>query len=761
MQTIQFITYHELLNSKLSQIDTLDRVEIFVPTLIDNIEADYRYSHLTVIHNPSDREYTLRAYFQADPSQPVSLKGFFTEFGDTYGLPSPSSYVNLTENEVIRRPLRSATEHFVVTNQLEPDITRVLSAFATTRYQYMLDVTEPFAYITPDTIRVFLGNMYFKSCEVTQRQTRQNLFAVSYRNNMTDLTELPAVCDLDMYVRRHVDKLINHRLQNIVEPTMWANLYSVRFMLTQDLVINIKTSSTGYRSDDNSVALSQLFFARNAFPNYTAPLLRQEYISLEAIKRHFPQELHACPILTTTLDTEIVPIYGPVLENSRYFGTSALYSVDGLTQPISGQAVHDFSNHIKGSVCRSCDSFEHKSIQHFAREITTDEHYRALEALFDGTDSPYRAATLSLNTEPVYIPTAISTLYDIALILNPEEEPSYYCSDCGRGEDEDDYYDDEYSYRETSLSDHSRQRLQEIATEFNKVTKNYGNTIVFKHEEETIIPGNLYQYEVNSYDFGPSLTFVDGKDTARTKLYMGLEWEIDGGGEQHAKAVSINSALSGNQPYSWTMSDGSLSEGIEIATMPATLDAHTNTFNWAMACKVATTLNYRGHDTGTAGIHIHINRNFFSDDKKLQMYRASLMALVMERNWDDFAKFSRRRYNRLDQWARKKDVAVRNYEDTDVELLIDKTKLEYSNGDKYLALNMNRVKTFELRIFRSTTKPETILATLQFVSNLAHFCKYNGLKRAQTATIQDIVDYHKYPELVAYWNENKNREVQQ
>jgi len=394
-------------------------------------------------------------------------------------------------------------------------------------------------------------------------------------------------------------------------------------------------------------------------------------------------------------------------------------------------------------------------------ELQTDSNYDKLAALFDGTDSVYRAVALFDGTELMYIPTAVSALYDIALIINPEEEPSYYCGDCGRGEDEDNYDDDEYSYRETGLSDRSRQRLQEIATEFNKVTKPYGNTVAFANEEETIDHSNLYLYEVNSYDFGPSLTFVDGKDSSRTKLYMGLEWEIDGGGEQHAKAIAINSALSGNQRYSWTMSDGSLSEGIEIATMPATLDAHTHTFNWAMACKVATTLDYRGHDTGTAGIHIHINRNFFSDDKKLQMYRASLMALVMERNWDDFAKFSRRRYNRLDQWAKKKDVAVRNYEDSDMDLLIDKTKQQYSNGEKYLALNMNHMKTFELRIFRSTTRPETILATLQFVSNLAHFCKYNGLKRAQTATMQDIIDYHKYPELTAYWNENKDRTVQQ
>jgi hypothetical protein len=193
--------------------------------------------------------------------------------------------------------------------------------------------------------------------------------------------------------------------------------------------------------------------------------------------------------------------------------------------------------------------------------------------------------------------------------------------------------------------------------------------------------------------------------------------------------------------------------------MPATLDAHMNVYNYDFACDVATALGYRAHDTNTAGLHVHINRNFFGDDKHIQLYRASLMALIMERNWEDFVRFSRRRYNRLDQWAKKKNVASQEYTDRDVDLIVEKTKREYNNGDKYLALNMNRQATFELRIFRGSLKAETIKATLQFVSNLAHYCKYNGLKSAQQATILDIINYKKYPELTAYWEANKDREV--
>ena len=766
MPTYHFKQYHELLNSKLSQIDSLDRVEFLAPTVFDDhVEARYQYSHLKVVHNPADRFYSVVAFFKADLDHPVSIKGFFGEFTNSYNTPNPSFDMTLASDRQILSYFRSTTEEFVVQHNLIQDVVRVLTAFSTTRYQYMLDVTEPFATIEPNSVNVYLGTMYFKSIQRAERQNRQHLFSLSYRtynngsDSAIDLSELPTVCDLDLYVRRNLDRLIRQRVENSITPTLWRNLDFVRYMLTEELVIDIKTQSTDYRTDDSSVALSQLLFVSNAMSQSWAPVLRNKFISLDTIKRHLDNKFYACPIVTTAVDTEIVPVIGALTSNPSWYSTNSMHLIDGLTKPISGIALEQFAKSIRVDECSNCGSFEHKNRQHFALELKHEPYYSMLAELFDGTNSAHRAAVHGLNEPIVFIPQAVSNLFNIALSLYPMDEPSYYCSTCDRGEDED-YHDDDYEYRETALSSDATASLEAIATEYGKTTQSYGNTVIFRTAGDSLDKSNLYQYEVNSYDFGPSLTFLHGNDIARTKLYMGLEWELDHGGEKHAKAIAINSALSGNERYSWTMSDGSLSEGIEIATMPATLDAHTNALNWSMACKVATALGYRGHDTSTAGIHVHINRNFFSDDPKLQMYRASLMALIMERNWDDFAKFSRRRYNRLDQWAKKKDVATRNYEDTDMDLLIDKTKQQYNNGDKYLALNMNRVKTFELRIFRSTTKPDSILATLQFVSNLAHFCKYNGLKRAQTATMQDIIDYHKYPELTTYWNENKNRTVQ-
>jgi hypothetical protein len=357
-------------------------------------------------------------------------------------------------------------------------------------------------------------------------------------------------------------------------------------------------------------------------------------------------------------------------------------------------------------------------------------------------------------------PRLYNHLWDFARYNLSDDDPDYYCDTCDRGEDIDDDYDNDSSYRDEPLNDRAFAALQDIAKDHAKEIVTIDGLHFFNDTKKPteFSRSVLHAYEIAGHDHTPTIRFIEGNDMEKTKLYMGLEWEMDDGGERNVPAVAINSALSGNQPYSWTMTDGSLSNGIEIATMPSTLDAHMNVLNWDMACEVATALGYRGHDTSSAGMHIHINRNFFSDDKKLQLYRGSLMALVMERNWDDFVRFSRRRYDRLDQWAKKKRLVENLPTDSTNDILVDKFRDQY-DGDKYVALNMQHRNTFELRIFRSSLRPETIKATLQFVYNLAHWCKYNGLVKAQTVTMQDIIDYQKHPELTEYWNTVKDREV--
>jgi len=251
---------------------------------------------------------------------------------------------------------------------------------------------------------------------------------------------------------------------------------------------------------------------------------------------------------------------------------------------------------------------------------------------------------------------------------------------------------------------------------------------------------------IMSYDYRPDFYLQHLADEADADLHLGVELEIDKGGNSHNSA-KILTAIMGEDTYA--MHDGSLTDGFEIATMPATLSYHMNYINYEEAFKVASSLGYRAHDTRTCGIHVHINRRFFGSSRSTQGIKAAFMTLMLERNWEDVVKFSRRDYRNLEEWAKSRNLEDDVYsDDTDGEI-IDKFYDKYD--DKYVAINTQHSHSYEIRIFRGTLRYETYIATLQFVSNLAHIAKEcTTLTRAQQITFDDIVNYNRYPELVNY-----------
>lgn len=470
--------------------------------------------------------------------------------------------------------------------------------------------------------------------------------------------------------------------------------------------------------------------------------LKKVYVDLQEIQALLGS-MFKCPVMNRYFFTEPHRHSPQIHEVYSFDRQHRGYTRVDNPPMISYMGMAEIAQEIVDEECGNCGSCTHVSYNTFMREVQAKYSH-----IFDTAEEN---------------PRMYNHLWDFARYTLSDDDPDYYCDDCERGSDPDDDDDDYGSYRDEPLHDRAVEAIKAVAAQHGKEVYMYDSYPYFKDLDKPVdhTRANVSAYAVNGHDYTPSIRFIEGNDMNKTKLYMGLEWEMDEGGERHASAVAISSALAGNRPYCYTMSDGSLSNGIEIATMPATLDAHLNVFDWDMACDVATTLGYRGHDTNSSGIHIHINRNFFSDDKKLQLYRGSLMALVMERNWDDFVKFSRRRYDRLDQWAKKKNLVEQmpaSFETSSTDILVDKFRSQYDD-DKYVALNMRHRNTFELRIFRSSLRPATVKATLQFVYNLAHWCKYNGLVKAQTVTMQDIIDYQQHPELTEYWNTVKDREV--
>lgn len=262
---------------------------------------------------------------------------------------------------------------------------------------------------------------------------------------------------------------------------------------------------------------------------------------------------------------------------------------------------------------------------------------------------------------------------------------------------------------------------------------------------------------IQDYDYKPDDLYDMSNDASIPSL--GVELEVDSFDEDDTDLDTESAAsmaqmiITRGDEQVYLMSDGSLSYGFEMATYPADVYQHMNPnlFNYEPAFRNLIKAGFRGHDAGSAGIHVHISRDFFGNNRSEQLYRASLMAYIMESNWEDFVKFSRRRYHHLDQWAKKKDAKYW-YDRNDIQdkETMRKAFVDEYDMDKYVAFNINHRHTFELRIFRSTLNYTTYLATLQFVHNFAMLAKRIDLGEAQLMTFKDIIKEHSFHELNAY-----------
>lgn len=299
-------------------------------------------------------------------------------------------------------------------------------------------------------------------------------------------------------------------------------------------------------------------------------------------------------------------------------------------------------------------------------------------------------------------------------------------------------------------------------------------------------------YIGDPHRFGGTLQFLN-VENAINPLFLGVELEVDTiipgdnddeeneseGDSQNYSSFQQNIIAShilkkmAPKGSAYAMWDGSLANGFEIATHPATLKSHLDptVFNYKGAFDDLTKLGYSSHESGTCGLHIHINRAFFGNSKQAQNLNAGKMAYLLEKHWPNFVLFSRRREEQLDRWAR---VSKLYAEYRPIENAIDIAPIStvgknreksthlrnlvrkhYPNAQKYVALNTQHQNTFEFRIFRGTLKYETFMATLILVDNLARLVSSKKVNDLTSVSFDDIINYGGYDTIKNYWTTRK------
>lgn len=262
---------------------------------------------------------------------------------------------------------------------------------------------------------------------------------------------------------------------------------------------------------------------------------------------------------------------------------------------------------------------------------------------------------------------------------------------------------------------------------------------------------------IHDYSYKPYPIFhgrFDDHHDKQTKRFYGLELEIDGAGESSNNAEELLK-WSHNEDLYYIKSDGSLHDGLEIVTHPATLDFHLKKMPWPAILDKARDLGYKSHQTATCGLHIHVSTAAFGKlsydrygfpERKTDTATSKLVALFW-RLWPELTKFSRRTNSQIYEWCRP------NY---DASTLTRRDLYQSKYKGRYMALNFSGPDTIEVRLFRGSLRMETIGASLELIDLLVDLATTRGFGWISKVTWDTIISEAKGRKYLGEYLQTRN-----
>jgi hypothetical protein len=223
--------------------------------------------------------------------------------------------------------------------------------------------------------------------------------------------------------------------------------------------------------------------------------------------------------------------------------------------------------------------------------------------------------------------------------------------------------------------------------------------------------------------------FMFHKVADEENLFLGIELEVDSGGETEEVAKDVMEFMNYFNENVYCKHDGSLLRGFEIVTHPCTMEYH-NQLPYRDLFKFLIDKGYRSHDVSTCGLHIHFNRNFFGENKLEQDLSISKLLYLFEKYWTKVEKIARRGSNKY------AERCLLNDNETPIDLYAKSKEKE-----KYCAINLEHKDTVEIRIFRGTLKYETFINTIEFVNKMVHIAKETDIYKIQNVTWDIVKTY--------------------
>jgi len=227
-------------------------------------------------------------------------------------------------------------------------------------------------------------------------------------------------------------------------------------------------------------------------------------------------------------------------------------------------------------------------------------------------------------------------------------------------------------------------------------------------------------------------------------LYLGIELEMEADGDAYKVAEALY-PLSNDEAIFSMEEDGSLDDGLEVISEPATLAYHKTQFGWEKILSTARELGAVSHKSNNCGLHIHFNISFFDHTEAAIDLNSAKLLYFFERFWEPMVKFSRRTDSQLSHYA----CRYGNIRGTTPKQVCDYAK----NCGRNYAVNLGNDKTIEIRMFRGTLNEETFFACLELVDFLARYVKKRGIHYIQRTTWAKVIKAIKakdYPNLIKY-----------
>lgn len=271
------------------------------------------------------------------------------------------------------------------------------------------------------------------------------------------------------------------------------------------------------------------------------------------------------------------------------------------------------------------------------------------------------------------------------------------------------------------------------------------------------------------HSYGTRIEHILPMNLDHGKRYFGLELEQEFPGERPSSRTAwAFDNISGLECMSIWKSDGSLSNGAELVTLPKPLSY------WQKPNPVQDLCDNRdwrrlarAHDTSTCGLHVHVSRSSIPEPviaKIIYLMNEPCMreitALVARRaptttycqaakkRWhsdlnctpEEFYDYNKRENVKVHPWNRARPAH-------------NVQKRQMGQGGRYTPVNLTQ-HTIEFRIFRGTLKWTTIQASIEFCEAVITYCTLMGPAKLNdtdfTAWLKSSVTRKTYPALRDY-----------